>query len=139
MNLKDREAALFKTDLRLVFHDQADLSATSGDLEIVSGRDNLQQALMLRLVIHQGELAALSHPRYGSRVHELIGEPMDRPNLDLLRRYVRKALKADPRVSEVVSVTVQKRLDDPGALDVVAVVTPISGDELQVEVALDVG
>lgn len=139
MTVQDREAALFKTDLRLVFRDQADLAATSGDLETVSGRDNLQQALMLRLVIHQGELAALSHPRYGSRVHELIGEPMDRPNLDLLRRYVRKALKADPRVAEVVSVHVEPRRDDPGALDVIAVVAPIAGEPVQVEVTLDVG
>jgi phage baseplate assembly protein W len=139
MNLKEREAALFGTDLKLRFRDDADLSVGRGDLETVSGRDNLQQALILRLLIHQGELFALSHPRYGSRVRELIGEPMDRENLDLLRRYVRKALKQDPRVSEVVSVTVSPRRGEPGALDVLAVVTPISGPALQVEVALDVG
>lgn len=138
MTAQEREAALFKTDLRLAFRESADLAVSNGDLETVSGRDNLQQALMLRLVIHQGELAALAHPRYGSRLHELIGEPMDRANLDLLRRFVRKALKSDPRVSEVVSVTVHPRSDQPGALDVVAVVAPLSGAELEIAVALDV-
>lgn len=131
-------------DLRLRLDGGAELDIGSGDLSVLSGVENLRQALTLRLLVQVGELTELSHPRYGSRVHELIGEPMDRLNLDLLRRYVKKALSQDPRVREVVSVTATPRRDVPGAVDVEALVAPKGEGEaeplpLRVEVALDVG
>ena len=99
----------FSTDLRLVFprgEAGVDLALGLQDLETVSGLENLVQALTLRLLVDRGELAGLAHPRYGSRIRDLIGEPLDRPNLELLRRYVRQELLRDPRVEEVLQVTV---------------------------------
>jgi phage baseplate assembly protein W len=131
----------FKVDLRLHFHPQgwADLSVEPGDLDTVSGRDNLAQALTLRLIVSRGELGGLGHPRYGSRVHELFGKPIDAANLELLRRFVRHALLGDPRVAEVTRVDVQARRDAPGAVEVEASVRPVEGEPIGVRVMLDVG
>jgi len=127
-----------KTDLRLVFPrtDEADLMVGLDDLDTVSGLDNLVQALQLRLLVDRGELSGLGHPRYGSRVRELIGEPLDQANMELLRRYVQKTLLDDPRVEEVTRVVVRPRQTDPEAVDVVAKVTAVAGGEAEFEVAL---
>lgn len=134
-------ADILKTDLRLVFRPEGDVDLAGGrlDLETVSGVDNLRQALTLRLLVHRGELAGLGHPGYGSRIHDLIGEPLDRPNLDLLRRYVRKALLEDPRVAEVTRIEVVPRRDAPGTVAVEASVKAVSGASVDVEVELDAG
>ena len=130
----------FGTDLRLVFtrgREGADLAADFSDLESVSGLENLVQALTLRLLVDRGELAGLGHPRYGSRIRDLIGEPLDRPNLELLRRYVRQELLRDPRVAEVVQVAVTPHDERRDGVDVVARVRATDGREARVEVSLD--
>jgi phage baseplate assembly protein W len=128
-------------DLKVVFHanGQADLSWKGGDLALVEGRNNLEQALMLRLLIHRGELEELGHPRYGSLVRDLLGEPLDRENLELLRRYVRQALKQDPRVDEVPSIAVRVHEDMPGVVELEVTVVAASGEELSLEMAVDLG
>jgi hypothetical protein len=79
---------------------------SSGDLTLAIGNDNIVQALSLRLRVRKGELAPLGWPDYGSRLHELIGEP------DLARTrlkaqvFARDAVGADPRVKQVVAVDV---------------------------------
>ncbi|QSQ23224.1 DUF2634 domain-containing protein [Pyxidicoccus parkwayensis] len=132
-----------KTDLRLNFKDTGevdlDWSADAGGAKTVGGKDNLVQALTLRLMIYRGHLEQLGHARYGSKVAELIGEPLDRQNLDLLRRYVRQALKEDPRVEDVTSLTVSARPDLPGAVDVRAIILATTGDEVELGLALDLG
>lgn len=130
----------FGTDLRLVFprgEAGIDLALGLQDLETVSGLENLVQALTLRLLVDRGELAGLSHPRYGSRIRDLIGEPLDRPNLELLRRYVRQELLRDPRVEEVLQVTVTPHDARRDGVDVVARVRAIGGQEAGVEVRID--
>ncbi|HXO21723.1 MAG TPA: hypothetical protein VOA87_17560, partial [Thermoanaerobaculia bacterium] len=63
------------------FFEDADLASgiTVGsgrrDLEVAAGLDNLTQAIANRLKTRRGELGPLGHPEYGSRHHELIGEP----------------------------------------------------------------
>ena len=126
------------TDLSVVFtpHGQADLDLQTDELERVSGRDNLVQALSLRLLTERGELTELSHPRYGSRQRELIGEPLDRANVELLRRYVRKCLLQDPRVAEVVTVRAFTA-NVPGVVVVQATVRPIVGAPISLSLNLD--
>ncbi len=76
----------------------------AGGIALAAGNDNTVQALTMRLRVRQGELAPLGWPDYGSRLHELIGEP------DLARTrlkaqvFARAAIEADPRVSQVESV-----------------------------------
>ncbi|NOK17271.1 DUF2634 domain-containing protein [Corallococcus carmarthensis] len=136
-------ADALKTDLRLAFKDTGevdlDWSTDAGGAKTVSGKDNLIQALTLRLMIYRGHLEPLGHTRYGSKVAELIGEPLDRQNLELLRRYVRQALKEDPRVEDVTELTVTARPDLPGAVDVRAHILAVTGDAVELGLALDLG
>lgn len=126
-------------DLQVVFTSEGmvDLAVGPTDLQVTSGADNLAQALTLRLIVHRGELQALGHPSYGSRIAELIGEPMDRENLGLLRRYVRKTLLSDPRVEEVLRLDLHLR--SSGVVEVEAVVKPVAADPLTLKVAFDGG
>lgn len=78
----------------------------SGDLALAHGNDNIVQALTLRLRVRQGELAPLGWPDYGSRLHELIGEP-DLPRTRLkAQAFARQAVEADPRVARVSALQV---------------------------------
>ncbi|MBE0335125.1 DUF2634 domain-containing protein [Paenibacillus sp. 23TSA30-6] len=43
----------------------------AGDWEVVTGIDNIKQAVSHRLVTRRGSLT--QHPTYGSRLHEFIG------------------------------------------------------------------
>jgi phage baseplate assembly protein W len=130
----------FGTDLRLVFargSEGADLAVGLQDLETVEGLENLVQALTLRLLVDRGELAGLAHPRYGSRIRDLIGEPLDRANLELLRRYVRQELLRDPRVEEVLQVSVTPHDARRDGVDVLARVRAVTGQEASLEVHVD--
>jgi phage baseplate assembly protein W len=74
------------------------------DLGLSQGNANVIQALQLRLRIRRGELAPLGWPRYGSRIHELIGEPNTSRTHARLMAYARTALEADARVQEIQSL-----------------------------------
>jgi hypothetical protein len=128
-----------KTDLGLVFKEDGtiDLDTGSGEMETLTGKDNLIQALKLRLLVNRGEIAGLGHARHGTRIHELIGEPLDRANIELLRRYVRQALMEDHRVEEVTRVVVEPRPGMPGAVDVDAAVLAVDGNGVDIEVTLN--
>jgi phage baseplate assembly protein W len=93
---------------------------TSGktDLEPLSGTDNLKQALLLRFLTQVGELAPLGHRDYGSRLHELIGEPNTESNRNRAKLYVLRALAAEPRVEKVLAVDVRSRRGAPNRLDI---------------------
>ena len=77
------------------------------DLSFVSGRANLAQALILRLMTERGELTALGMPDYGSRHHNLIGMPNTDNNRNLLKLYILDCLRQEPRVERIVKITVE--------------------------------
>ncbi len=83
------------------------------DLDTTSGIENLTQALANRLKTRKGELAALGHPDYGSRHHELIGEPNVERTRNLIKLYVLQALRDEPRVEKVLSATVRAEHSPP--------------------------
>lgn len=96
--------ALFGHDLALTGAVSSDLTATaSGDLLATDGAANIAQALRLRLRVRVGELARIGFPDYGSRLHELIGEPNVQRTRLLLLAHARTAVAQDPRVAEVRS------------------------------------
>jgi phage baseplate assembly protein W len=130
---------LLQTDLGMVIDDKgvADLAWSGGAITKVSGNDNLRQALTLRILVGRGELDDVGHARYGSFVSDLIGEPLDRTNLELLRRLVRRAIVGDPRVAEVLEVNVRTRRDQPGIVWVDATVKAINEKEVELALALD--
>ena len=95
------------------FFEDADLGivrnparANASDLEVVAGLDAFVQAVANRLKTRKGELAALGHPEYGSRHHELIGQPNVQRTRDLIKLYVLQALNDEPRIEKVISASV---------------------------------
>lgn len=119
-------APLFGRDLRLVyglsggFFEDADLASgrpLSGlrgrDLLLGDGIDNLTQAIANRLKTRKGELKSLGHPDYGSRHHELIGEPNVDRTRNLIKLYVLQALRDEPRIERVLSATVKAEHTPP--------------------------
>lgn len=118
MTLRDAaflESPLFGRDLRANYasrdgrHENLDLEADSEatpfglrrGLEAVTGVDNAVQAVIHRIKTRLGELADLGHPDYGSRHHELIGQPNTAHNRNLVKLYILQALAREPRIEEV--------------------------------------
>jgi phage baseplate assembly protein W len=89
-------------DLRAIYH------VTDGrheDLDFagtVDGLDNAVQAVIHRIKTVAGELTDLGHPDYGSRHHELIGQPNTEGNRNLVKLYILQALAREPRVEKVL-------------------------------------
>jgi phage baseplate assembly protein W len=98
---------LFGADLRLMEVAAAmDVVADpTGDLTMARGAENIIQALTMRLLVRKGELARLGWPNYGSRLHELIGEPNNQRTRTILMAHARTAIEQDPRVEQVIGVT----------------------------------
>jgi len=83
------------------------------DLTVVEGLDALTQAIANRLKTRKGELAPLGHPDYGSRHHELMGEPNVDRTRDLIKLYVLQALAQEPRIQRVLKATVKAEHEPP--------------------------
>jgi phage baseplate assembly protein W len=98
---------LFGDDLELYSRNETfDLRPNgAGDLGLAHGNENIVQALTLRLRVRRGELAPLGWPAYGSRLHELVGEPNIGRIHARLMAYARSAIEEDPRVAEVSAIS----------------------------------
>ena len=81
------------------------------DLALSSDRDNLRQAIEIRLLTPKGELAPLGHADYGSRLPDLIGRQNTETTRNLAKLYVIEALKQERRIQKIVAVDVSP---DPG-------------------------
>jgi len=92
------------------------VAGAGGDLAKTSGPDNIIQTLKLRLLVRRGELAPLGWPNFGSRLHELIGEPNNTRTRTLLMAHARAAVAQDPRVAEIMRAEARVL---PGDRDVV--------------------
>jgi phage baseplate assembly protein W len=97
---------LFGADLRLLERSASfDLIGDNlGDLALARGPDNIAQALTLRLLVRRGELDRLGWPDFGSRLHELIGEPNNQRTRVLAMAHARTAIEKDARVREVTGI-----------------------------------
>lgn len=111
---------LFLTDIALT---NGRLGANAnGDIATVSGYANLNQALTNRLNTPRGAL--MMHPKYGS-LHQRMKGVANGPTQGVLTaKYAQGAVKADPRISSIVSATAQIS----GDVDAITIVAqPISG------------
>lgn len=91
-------------------------TATGWDLDTQRDLDAIGQAAWLALAIPRGALAQLGHPRFGSRLHLLIGENLTEQTTNRARAYIREALRDDPRF-RLLDVTISRNAADPGALE----------------------
>ena len=109
------------------------------DLRASAGRENLAQALILRLLTKQGSLGELGHPQYGSRLVNLIGHENNETNRHLARLYTIEALGQEPRVREVTGLAIQTVQSQPDTIRVSFSVVPVDDDDplaLSLEVTL---
>jgi phage baseplate assembly protein W len=114
-------------DLKLVDEELgSELSISpGGDLVTVGEEFNLGQAIINRLRTTQGELSDIGHPRYGSRLYELVGEPNNERTREQAKLYTRECVAQDPRVKEIVNITVRVPEDDTDRIDINISVLPI--------------
>lgn len=81
--------------------DFADLQVNSrGDLDVVDGVANVNQALMIKLSTEQGELA--THPTFGAKYP--IGSKLSLPQLQEFTLNTRRTLLSDPRIERIDSL-----------------------------------
>jgi len=110
------------------------------DIGIAAGVDQARQMLVNRLMTREGELTPLGHPEYGSRHHELIGEPNTARTRNLVKLYVLQALRREPRITKVERCVVH---EEPRARDVVRIEISVRlidrDDPLDLVVDLDLG
>jgi phage baseplate assembly protein W len=108
------------------------------DLTYLEDRQNLAQALILRLLTPVGSLAALGHAAYGSRLHELIGREKNDTLRHLCRVFVLEVVAQEPRVDDkAVSFAFEPEAETLSSLVFTLKVQPHSDDEplgLSVEV-----
>jgi phage baseplate assembly protein W len=104
-----------RVDLRA--RTRPDVAPRGRDVGTIDGLANLVQALILRLQTERGELAPLGHPDYGSRHHELIGEPNTETNRNLVKLHVLSCLRQEPRLDRIVRVDVRPAPEPPKTLE----------------------
>ena len=109
------------------------------DLDVMDGRRNIAQALLMRLLTPRGTLAGLGHAAYGSRLNELIGRRKTEELRNLCRAFVLEAVAQEPRV-EPKAVDLQFELDQERFDNFVftVAVKPIAGGD-PVGLSLEVG
>jgi phage baseplate assembly protein W len=110
------------------------------DLASIGGRENLAQALILRLLTPRGTLGALGHASYGSRLGELIGRGKTAATRALCRAYVLEVVAQEPRVlSTAVALAFDPDRETPSSFQFTLVVQPVAGgDPLGVELEVSV-
>ena len=134
--LTDLRLEISHHELRPVYRVSADTLRVRGpqgpllgwDAGTVAGRENLAQAIVMRLLTPRGELADLAHPDYGSRLSELVGRTNTDNTRNLVKLFILESLKQEPRIAEVRSVDVRLPADplERDRVDVQLVVLPIA-------------
>jgi phage baseplate assembly protein W len=111
----------------------------ASDMETVAGRENLAQAIILRLLTPMGALAALGHGSYGSRLHLLIGERKNSATRNLCRAFVLEAIAQEPRVEpRAVAFTFDELAERIDSFAFTLAVQPVAGGD-PVSLGLEVG
>jgi phage baseplate assembly protein W len=82
----------------------------SGDIDVTSEESNLAQAILHRLRTLKGELSDIGHPNYGSTLYEFVGQPNNSTTRTRLRLAIRDTLLQEPRIKEVVDISVTVRM-----------------------------
>ena len=129
--LTDIRLRLLDHDLRPVYTidtDQRRLPEQPGryaDMGMISQGDNLKQAVLVRLLTPKGELSALGHPEYGSRLHELIGRQNTDTVRDLVRLYILESLQLESRIDKVVTLSVVPAKGTRDRVNVLLQVQPV--------------
>ncbi|HEX6047169.1 MAG TPA: hypothetical protein VFZ22_21955 [Pyrinomonadaceae bacterium] len=127
------------TKTRIIRRPRANESDTQTDLAAIEGRENVAQALLLRLLTPVGSLSLLGHADYGSRLGELIGRHKTEELRNLCRAFVLEAVAREPRVEpKVVELTFDPLQEQVDNFVLTVAVQPITGGD-PVALSLEVG
>lgn len=74
----------------------------NGDMRTANDKENVRQALIMRLHCPKGTL--IRHPEYGNGIYDKLSEPMSDEFLALATADVQECINQEPR-TELVSVT----------------------------------
>lgn len=124
----DNAASLYGVDMKLT---AGELMSVDGDLVLVAGVANLNQALAHRVTVEKRDL--WFHPEYGCWVRSLLGGRSGPVTAKLAEMYVRSSLLEDPRVKSIKSSTATVSGDQ---VFVDATIIPISGEALNVSLVV---
>lgn len=91
----------FGTD---VFFDGNTHVTASGDLLELSGRENLRRSIIRRLITNPGEYRL--NPTYGVGVLTFVKKPITQSNIDRLEQRIRDQLPQDPRIEQVLEISI---------------------------------
>jgi phage baseplate assembly protein W len=113
--------------------------AEVSDLATVGGREDLAQALLLRLLTPLGSLASLGHAGYGSRLGTLVGRRKTGEMRNLCRAFVLEVVRQEPRVQDTaVAFAFDPAAEGPDSLVFTLAVRPQDGGA-DIAVSLEVG
>lgn len=113
---------VFLTDISLV---NGKLQFNNGDIALVSGRENLKQAISNRIVTDHGDL--IYHGNYGANLGRLKGSLNGPSRAMVAASYVEDALANENRIQAINSIKATPQGD---RLDIVGEVVPITGAAL---------
>lgn len=122
----------YGTDLKVepvvetsVIEAPSDLDITpGGDIQLVSGIDNLKQAMINRIRTRQGEL--MLHLTYGSILFLVYGKPNTDMSRRLIENYVLSALIGDPRIGMINTISCTEHPSNKNEAVLHLNVTPIN-------------
>ena len=127
------------TKARIVRRPRPDEAEVQTDLATIEGRENVAQALLLRLLTPVGTLSTLGHSDYGSRLGELIGRRKTEELRNLCRAFVLEAVAREPRVQpKAVELTFDPPAEQIDNFVLTVAVQPITGGD-PVALSLEVG
>jgi phage baseplate assembly protein W len=135
----DAAALDLTTKVRIVRRPRPGESDTQTDLAPIEGRENVAQALLLRLLTPVGSLSTLGHSDYGSRLGELIGRRKTDELRNLCRAFVLEAVAREPRVQpKAVELAFDPPAEQIDNFVLTVAVQPITGGD-PVALSLEVG
>lgn len=94
-----------------IAHKKDLLETPSGDLDIISGKNNLKEALFRRLITEPGSI--IHRPEYGIGTKQFQNAANSVANQRVLAQRIIDQFPLDPRVKEVTGVRMEFEDDNP--------------------------
>lgn len=115
-------------------YDSRGLLSSTGDIGLVNGLSNAEQAIRNRLLTRLGTYPNID-TEYGSEVFEVLGEKITEDLINELEVYIQNCMLEDPRVYSVIDLNINVMGHD--TLKVGLQLQLVDGSELGFEEEID--